>query len=233
MPHTAVLSNKPFPWMDHPCHKCSQAVEDGTAFCRQCGAPQIRVVLPEAAQPAGGASEGGAISLPFELSSRNSLPSLPRTSSGALVPCVLAALCGGVCAVLQLNPYVVMLGVGFLAVVFFRRRHPGLGIKTLAGIRLGAIGGMLFFAGIGTLGMITIVALVYDPQLRAPMIEKLETSIPGKTADLQPFIEYIRNPIGVPAFVVLEMVLLLIAAIILGGLGGLIASSIFRRRDPN
>ena len=33
--------------MDHPCHKCGHDIEDGKAFCSQCGAPQIRVVLPD------------------------------------------------------------------------------------------------------------------------------------------------------------------------------------------
>ncbi len=34
--------------MDHPCHKCGHSVEDGKPFCSQCGAPQIRVAMPEA-----------------------------------------------------------------------------------------------------------------------------------------------------------------------------------------
>ena len=33
--------------MDHPCHKCGHSVEDGKPFCAQCGAPQIRVAMPE------------------------------------------------------------------------------------------------------------------------------------------------------------------------------------------
>ena len=34
--------------MDHPCYKCGHLVEDGKPFCAQCGAPQIRVAMPEA-----------------------------------------------------------------------------------------------------------------------------------------------------------------------------------------
>ena len=34
--------------MDHSCYKCGHSVEDGKPFCGQCGAPQIRVPMPEA-----------------------------------------------------------------------------------------------------------------------------------------------------------------------------------------
>src|SRR6202046_4320983 len=34
--------------MDHPCYQCGHIVEDGKPFCAQCGAPQIRVAMPEA-----------------------------------------------------------------------------------------------------------------------------------------------------------------------------------------
>ena len=33
--------------MDHPCYKCGHSIEDGKPFCSQCGAPQIRVAMPE------------------------------------------------------------------------------------------------------------------------------------------------------------------------------------------
>lgn len=32
--------------MDHPCSKCGVTVQDGIAFCPNCGAPQIRVANP-------------------------------------------------------------------------------------------------------------------------------------------------------------------------------------------
>src|ERR1700737_1034985 len=45
----AIPSSKPFlrTPMDHPCHKCGHSIEDGKAFCAQCGAPQIRVAVAE------------------------------------------------------------------------------------------------------------------------------------------------------------------------------------------
>src|ERR1700722_13430012 len=40
--------------MDQSCYKCGHTVENGKAFCSQCGAPQIRVVMPEAVSAAVG-----------------------------------------------------------------------------------------------------------------------------------------------------------------------------------
>src|ERR1051326_7417864 len=41
-----------FRGMDHACHQCGQEIEEGTPFCRHCGAPQIRIPgLEEAATP--------------------------------------------------------------------------------------------------------------------------------------------------------------------------------------
>src|SRR3954471_11075207 len=30
-------------YMQHACHQCGAPVDDGTPFCKQCNAPQIRV----------------------------------------------------------------------------------------------------------------------------------------------------------------------------------------------
>src|SRR5512146_3268581 len=35
--------------MEYSCHQCGTAVEEGTAFCPQCGAPQIRVASAQQA----------------------------------------------------------------------------------------------------------------------------------------------------------------------------------------
>src|SRR3954447_6939081 len=37
--------------MPHACHRCGANVDDGIPFCRQCGAPQIKVVAAEPSLP--------------------------------------------------------------------------------------------------------------------------------------------------------------------------------------
>ena len=85
--------------MDHPCYKCGHSVEDGKPFCSQCGAPQIRVLLPEAAVPA---ATGSVLSndLPIFSSDAPAIPgvlSASALSTGidwptALRSCAVAAL---------------------------------------------------------------------------------------------------------------------------------------------
>jgi len=33
--------------MQHPCHRCGASVDDGTPFCRNCNAPQIKVAIAQ------------------------------------------------------------------------------------------------------------------------------------------------------------------------------------------
>src|SRR5512146_1503001 len=37
--------------MEHACHKCGAAVEDGVPFCPHCNAPQIRVMASAQSAP--------------------------------------------------------------------------------------------------------------------------------------------------------------------------------------
>src|SRR5271163_4437797 len=86
--------------MDHPCHKCGHSIEDGKAFCTECGAPQIRVTIPEAAPEPIPASDEPAPGLAHEAEpgfSGVSFTSLSTRLPSAVRPCALAA---GVAAVL-------------------------------------------------------------------------------------------------------------------------------------
>src|SRR3954454_23753498 len=105
--------------MEHPCYKCGQIVEQGRVFCPQCGAPQIRVLLAEAA-----AAPLAQIPLPAQdeiLPSSRTLPvvAFPMKWSRALKSCGLAALIAS--ALMFLGPFVTMPSAGFLAVVLYRR----------------------------------------------------------------------------------------------------------------
>ena len=98
-------------------------VEEGVPFCPHCSAPQIRVVVAEPAPlPALAAAEAGLGSLP----AAQTVPvlALPMQWSQALRPCLLAALVASGLMSLGLHPFVAMLSVGFLAVIFYRQRRP-------------------------------------------------------------------------------------------------------------
>src|SRR6267154_758143 len=118
--------------MDHPCHKCGYSIEDGKAFCSQCGAPQIRVVLPEAPLEVPAAVSNKFPSLAHESEAGFtgvSIGSLPARWSYTLRPCALAASVAVVLMFLGLNPFVAALGVGFLAATFAQGRTPATVIR--------------------------------------------------------------------------------------------------------
>src|SRR5258708_21888004 len=113
--------------MDQPCYKCGQAVEQGIPFCPHCSAPQIRVMVPEAVAATPLSSDSITLqSGAGGLSSRP--PIVPGASIGwghSVRPCALAAMVAALLMALGLNPFVAMLSVGFLAVVFNRQYRPG------------------------------------------------------------------------------------------------------------
>lgn len=208
--------------MDNPCYKCGHVVEEGKVFCPQCGAPQIRVILPDTPQPAlageGVVLEGHA----------DRVHVLPSDSAGSLSAglsdlkfCALAAGIAIALTLVGLNPFVAAFAAGWLAVTFSRRRTLGTAMKPGAGARLGAITGLLIF-GVSTIfETLAVVLLHKGAELRSQMFDKVQQvaqRYPGP--EVQPFIDFVKTPEGF-AFVMAGSVIFgLVAFIALGAIGG-------------
>jgi hypothetical protein len=221
--------------MDHSCYKCGQTIEEGKPFCPHCGAPQIRVAIPEAAlQPAHG-GEPAAPALGRELSLEAS--GTPEASSLArwhqAQPAVLAAGVALLLMLLHLNPFVAALGTGFLAVVFARRRAAGAGIRTAVGARLGALSGLLFFGMLTFLETLAVAVLHKSGEVRGQLIDKIQQAAaryPGP--EVQPFLDFARSPSGLAFMLGASLVFGFLAFIALGAIGGALGASFLGRRDP-
>ena len=220
--------------MDHPCHKCGNTVEDGKAFCSQCGAPQIRVAVPEASPeslPAGG---GAVTALDREVG-----PSFPPISSSlpvswahTLQPCALAAAVALGLTVLGLNPFVAALGTGFLAVAFSRRRGPGTLIQGGAGARLGALSGLLFFGASTILQTLAVAVLHKGAEIKSEQLDKLQqwaTRYPGP--EVQPFLDFVKSPDGFAILMVASLIVACVAFIVLGSCGGALGAALLGRHN--
>ena len=127
--------------MEYPCHQCGAAVEQGTAFCPQCRAPQIRVAVPERCAPSGTLSD-----------SRRFVPAglfrlAPTTRIEWSQAWPATALAGLIAAVLMMTPLagfgLGMLIGGSLSVVFYRRRIPVASVTPGMGARLGMVSRIL------------------------------------------------------------------------------------------
>jgi hypothetical protein len=220
--------------MDHPCHKCGHSIEDGKAFCSQCGAPQIRVATPEA---------------PVELlaTAGNAFPSLgqeakrdltgvpigvlPARWSHTVRPCALAAAVATVLMFLGLNPFVAALGAGFLAATFCQRRSPGTAIRPSLAARFGAFSGLLLFGMSTVLETLVVVILHKGPEIRTEMMEKVQQAAaryPGP--QVEPFLEFVKSPGGFAFMMVASLVFGLVAFLILGGVGGAVCAALVGKR---
>lgn len=224
--------------VEHACHKCGKAVEDGVSFCPQCGAPQIRVMT--AAQPAPGrlpsdAAQEGRRGQPATLA--NLQPAgLSRAWRAANLAAGLGALAALLVAVLtglpQLGLFLWMLGGGMLAVVIYRRRqHLGF-LSAGMGARLGAMAGLMGFVIFGLLSLVQMLTMRGTGQLRAALEQALKASAAHSgNPEAQQMVQQFLTPEGMRLLLALGIVLMLVLFLALSSLGGAIAATISGRRE--
>jgi hypothetical protein len=212
--------------MDEPCYKCGQAVEQGTPFCPHCGAPQIRVMVPEPAAAIPVSSDSAS------LPAAAIVPGVPLGWGYSVRPCALAALVAALLMALGLNPFVAMLSVGFLAVVFNRQYRPGSMVNAMAGAKLGALGGFLWFGMSAILESLAVVLLHRGGEIRSELISRIQQAA-SQTSDPQTLavFERLKSPGGLEFLMVFGIIFGFIAAIVLSGVGGALGAVIFGRRD--
>ncbi|MGA9545166.1 MAG: zinc ribbon domain-containing protein [Candidatus Sulfotelmatobacter sp.] len=221
--------------MDHPCHKCGHSIEDGKPFCSQCGAPQIRVAVPEVLAEATPQGDGSVRALDRDLTPSSSVipvGSLPGSETHALRPCAFAAVVALGLTALGLNPFVAALGAGFLAVAFYRRRGPGISIGSGSGARLGAVSGILFFAMSTVLELLAVALLHKGAEIRSQMLDKIQQAAaryPGP--EVQPFLDFVKTPDGFAIMMVASVIFGLLAFVVLGTCGGALGAALLGRRD--
>jgi hypothetical protein len=220
--------------MEHPCYKCGQSVEEGRPFCLQCGAPQIRVAMPEPE----------ALTVAGNISSANDVPILPPPlgapvlSSGIAWPrairsCVIAALISIFVMTLRLMvPPLAMLAAGCLAVILYQRRNPAWGMDARRGAQLGAMSGLLFFGFSSIFGVLATALFHAGGELRQKMLEALQQAASRSTdPEVRAYLERMRTPEGLATMLILFIVLYFLIAVAAGGLGGALTGAFFSRRN--
>lgn len=226
--------------MDHPCHKCGHIVEDGKAFCSQCGAPQIRVVLPEALAPIAAAS-----ALPNELPTFSlDSPSVPVPLSAAspstgiewpraLRTCAAAAMISGLVMSLGLMvPLLAALGAGFLAVTLYHHRNPAWSVTARSGAQLGAVCGLFFFAVSAILESLAVALFHTGGQVRQKILEALQQAA-SRSSDpqVQAAFDRLKTPEGLAAMLIVGLVILFVVSIVAGSIAGALTGAVLGRRN--
>jgi hypothetical protein len=117
-------------------------------------------------------------------------------------------------------------------VVFARGRSAG-GIRTMAGARLGALSGMLFFGMLTFLETLAVAVLHKTAEVRGQLIDKIQQAAahyPGP--DVQPFLDFAKSPSGLAFLLGASLIFGFVAFIALGAIGGALGASFLGRRDP-
>jgi len=221
--------------MDHPCYKCGHSVEDGRPFCSQCGAPQIRVAMPEGVTPA---AAGTVLSSPLPIFSSDSssvpVPRAPSLSTEigwptAMRACAIAAL---VMTLGLVIPLVAVLGAGSLAVTLYRQRNPAWTVNARSGAKVGAVCGVLFFGTAAVFETVAVRLLHTGSQVRQKMLDALQQAASrSNDPQVQAAFDQLKTPEGIALMLVFGMVFLFLVSIAAGSLAGALTGSFLGRRN--
>jgi hypothetical protein len=221
--------------MEQSCDKCGQTVEQGIPFCPFCSAPQIRVIIAEPPpQPLAFATVPAQDVGALPASQTVPVLALPMQWSASIRPCALASVVGSLLMYMGLNPFVAMACAGFLAVLFYRQRRPGIAIKATAGAGLGALSGLLLFAMSSVLEVLIVIFLHKGPEFRDAVLAKIH-DMSSQTSDPQvlALFDRIKSPEGFEFLIIVSLIAAFVAAIVLGGIGGALGGAILGRRDKS
>lgn len=211
--------------MEHPCYKCGAVIEEGTAFCPQCNAPQIRVGFGESdAEPVSPADLVGRIA-------SGGKPSIQW--SQALPATALAAVIAALLMFIPLGAFGLgMAAGGILAVLFYRRRKPGSDVTPGMGARMGAVTGALGFGIFAVFTAVEVLVFHSGGQLRAALLEAIQQSAARSSEpQAQQLLDYLKSPPGLALMMGLGLFFMLIVFLVLSSLGGAAAAALLRRRD--
>ena len=180
-------------------------MEQGTAFCPQCRAPQIRVAVPESCTPSRTPLIRSVSSLPAYFDS----PLTNRIEWSQALPAT--ALAGLIAAVLMMTPLagfgLGMLIGGSLSVVFYRRRIPVANVTPGMGARLGMVSGILgggIFAALLSIG--TMLFHAWDT-IRGKLIEVVEQAAArNPDPQAQQAMEFFKSPEGIVLLLTIALI---------------------------
>jgi uncharacterized membrane protein YczE len=226
--------------MDHLCHKCGQSIEDGKAFCPQCGAPQIRVAVaePVGSHIAGNVAPNDTPVFSIDTAGGPVIPSAPALLSGiewsrALRRCAVAALISVVIMSLRLMaPLLAVLGAGCLAVILYRHRNPNWRASARSGAQLGAVTALLSSGVLAIFSAIMFAILQSGGELRQQLLDGLQQLVArSNDPQIQAFLDLIKNPAGLAAKLILNTLGFFLVSVAAGSIAGALTAAFLGRRN--
>jgi zinc-ribbon domain len=222
--------------MEHPCHQCGAPVEDGTAFCKQCGAPQIRVPVEEPATQPLPPGTPGEVQPPAEPVTLAGAPgALPAGIDWSqAVPA--AALAGVLLALAWVVPFLGfllwLLAGGTLGVVIYRRRVPGAALTPRLGARIGAVTGLFGFGVFAVVLALELLATRGGGRLRQMLQQVIqETAARNPDPRAQAALQQMMTPGGLALIITVVLVFFLVVFLALSSGGGALGAWLLGKRS--
>lgn len=210
-------------------------MEDGTAFCKHCGAPQIRIL---------GGGEPGE-SLPPATPGEVQPPAEPVAVAGAVSAGPLgvdwsqampaAALAGFFLAIAWVIPIAAFLlwliAAGVLGVVMYSRRVPEAALTPGLGARIGVVTGGFGFGVFAILFGLDLLLSRGSGHLRQ-MLQQVMEQAAARSGDpaAQRAMQQMMTPAGLALLITIVLVLFLACFLALSSLGGALGVWLLRRK---
>jgi hypothetical protein len=155
---------------------------------------------------------------------------VPMHWSQALKPCSLAAGIASLLMLLGLNPFVGMLSVGFLAVIFYRQSSPQASIRPGTGARLGALSGLLCFAMASIVEAALVLVLHKGAEIRNALLTAVNQAA-ARTSDPQALavFNHFKSAEGLEFLMIFGLLFGLVAAIVLASISGALGGAVLGR----
>jgi hypothetical protein len=216
--------------MQHPCHQCGAPVEDGTPFCKQCNAPQIRVASTQ--QPT---YESLRKPEPEESVTEAAAPRLqsrPIEWRSAFPAAFFVAVPAGLLSFpLNILFFLWTFGAGALTVSSYRKRTQA-GVTPGMAARLGLFSGVLAFAVFLVVFLVAMQRPEFGPPLRQEMRAALERSV-QKSADpnARQVADMLTSPNGFATLFTMVILLFAVLFIIFSVIGAIAGATVFAPKN--
>ena len=228
--------------MDHTCHQCGREIEEGTPFCRNCGAPQIRIPgLDEPAAPAMPPGTPGEVQPPAEPVVLAHVPPPPPPAPAGVDWSQALPVAGWIglwLAVLMLSFVVPFLGMlvftfslGVIGVMVYQRRVPDMPINASSGARIGAVCGLFAFAAMAVISALFFLLLRGSGLLRNAVQQALhQAAANNPDPNAQQMLAWMTSPAGMAVMVTISMVFMLFLFIGAASAGGAVGTTILQKK---
>jgi hypothetical protein len=217
-------------------------VEDGAAFCQNCNAPQIRVATPSQNEPVTPPLRPGTpdevqpparpVGFGYQAVAPPPLAPEPFRWQEAMPGAMLAGLVAALVLIIPFAAYALWpLAAGALAVLFFKRRQPGVELSSGAGARVGAVAGLFAFILFSLLMGVQLVAMSGSGKFRDMMAQAMQQSAArNPSPEAQAMVQKLMTPEGIAVMVVLIFVIFLVMFVGLSSIGGALGAKLLKKR---